>query len=183
MKIPTSLRSLWYVYKIFTPHVLHLISGIIRLVSSIDWTPSTLKRNQVLPSLLFSPLRATQEIIQKERRSTLDLSLPVSHLGRIRPTFAHIIPPDVVVFHAGTARSNDKVVTSGGRVLAVSAHAETLQAALDAAYSAVENIRFYGKTYRRDIAHRLFWYRPMWLLASHISHIGLFDPQPWKARV
>lgn len=64
------------------------------------------------------------------------------------------IPSNVVVFHSGTTRSSDKVVTSGGRVLAVSAHADTLQAALDAAYSAIENIQFDGKTYRRDIAHR-----------------------------
>lgn len=68
----------------------------------------------------------------------------------------HVTLADVVVFHAGTTRSDDKVVTSGGRVLAVSAHAETIQAALDAAYSAIENIQFDGKTFRRDIAHRLF---------------------------
>ena len=85
----------------------------------------------------------------------------MSRLGRVSSPSAHIIPADVVVFHAGTTRSNDKVVTSGGRVLASSAHAETLEAALDAAYSAIENIRFDGKTYRRDIAHRLFWYRHM----------------------
>ena len=89
---------------------------------------------------------------------------------------------DVVVFHAGTARSSDQVVTSGGRVLAVSAHAETLQAALDAAYSAVENIKFDGKTYRRDIAHRLFCSRQMRACTSHMSHLGLFDLPPQKPK-
>ena len=131
---------------------------IFRLAQNTDWIPLISNRNQVLPSLSFSPPKVIREVIQEERRSPLDPSLPVSPLDRVQPLSTHIIPTDVVVFHAGTARSNDKVFTSGGRVLAVSAHAETLQAALDAAYTAVENVRFDGKTYRRDIAHRLFWY-------------------------
>lgn len=61
---------------------------------------------------------------------------------------------DVVVFHAGTALSGKDVVTSGGRVLAVSAYALTLREALDKAYAAVERISFEGKTYRKDIGHR-----------------------------
>ncbi|KAJ8083771.1 Bifunctional purine biosynthetic protein ADE5,7 [Marasmius tenuissimus] len=64
------------------------------------------------------------------------------------------IPPNVVVFHAGTAKSNDTLVTSGGRVLAVSAYAPTLQEALDAAYKGVDKVSFEGKTFRRDIGHR-----------------------------
>jgi phosphoribosylamine--glycine ligase/phosphoribosylformylglycinamidine cyclo-ligase len=46
------------------------------------------------------------------------------------------------------------VVTSGGRVLAVTAYAPTLQEALSAAYTGVDAVSFEGKTYRRDIAHR-----------------------------
>jgi len=61
---------------------------------------------------------------------------------------------DVVVFHAGTKRRGDDVVTDGGRVLAVTAYAPVLQEALDAAYEGVNKITFDGKTYRRDIAHR-----------------------------
>lgn len=61
---------------------------------------------------------------------------------------------DVVVFHAGTTIAGDKLVTSGGRVIAVSAYSPTLQGALDAAYAGVEAVSFEGKTYRRDIAHR-----------------------------
>ncbi|MDR5725992.1 MAG: phosphoribosylamine--glycine ligase [Terriglobia bacterium] len=60
----------------------------------------------------------------------------------------------VTVFHAGTALSDDKVVTSGGRVLAVTAVAETLQSACDHAYAALGKIHFDGMYYRRDIAHR-----------------------------
>ncbi|KAK7064022.1 Phosphoribosylformylglycinamidine cyclo-ligase [Favolaschia claudopus] len=64
------------------------------------------------------------------------------------------VPPNVVVFHAGTAKSNDESVTSGGRVIVVSAYAPTLREALDAAYAGVDKVSFEGKTYRRDIGHR-----------------------------
>lgn len=61
---------------------------------------------------------------------------------------------DVVVFHAGTSRLDGKVVTSGGRVIAVTAFAPTLREACTRAYTRIEGIIFEGKTYRRDIAHR-----------------------------
>ncbi|KZT75087.1 phosphoribosylamine--glycine ligase [Daedalea quercina L-15889] len=64
------------------------------------------------------------------------------------------LPRSVVAFHAGTAQKGDQVVTSGGRVMAVSAYAPTLREALDLAYAGVENVSFEGKVYRRDIAHR-----------------------------
>jgi len=56
------------------------------------------------------------------------------------------------VFHAGTARAGDRVVTSGGRVLGVTAWAADLARAREAAYAAVDKIRFDGAQYRRDIA-------------------------------
>jgi phosphoribosylamine--glycine ligase / phosphoribosylformylglycinamidine cyclo-ligase len=61
---------------------------------------------------------------------------------------------DAVVFHAGTVKKGDLVQTSGGRVVAVSAYAPSLQGALDRAYEGVEQVNFDGKVYRRDIAHR-----------------------------
>ncbi|KAF6766599.1 bifunctional purine ADE1 [Ephemerocybe angulata] len=64
------------------------------------------------------------------------------------------VPSDVVVFHAGTKLSNGELVTAGGRVLAVTAYGADLQQALAAAYGAIDNISFEGKTFRRDIAHR-----------------------------
>jgi phosphoribosylamine--glycine ligase len=62
--------------------------------------------------------------------------------------------PGVCVFHAGTARSGDAVVTSGGRVLGVTAKGATLPEAHARAYAAVERVRFAGAQYRRDIARR-----------------------------
>ncbi len=59
---------------------------------------------------------------------------------------------DVHVFHAGTRRENDTVVTAGGRVLAVTALGESVAAARARAYEAVSQIDFEGCHYRRDIA-------------------------------
>ena len=56
------------------------------------------------------------------------------------------------VFHAGTKRDGDAIVSSGGRVLGVTAAAASLDAALAAAYEAVGKIHFAGMHYRKDIA-------------------------------
>jgi phosphoribosylamine--glycine ligase len=60
----------------------------------------------------------------------------------------------VVPFHAGTAKTADGLVTSGGRVLAVSAWNDDIRGALDAAYRGVRAIRFDGAFWRGDIGHR-----------------------------
>ena len=62
--------------------------------------------------------------------------------------------PGVQVFHAGTSLQEGRVVTSGGRVLGVTAAAGTLERALTLAYQALAEIRFEGMYYRRDIGHR-----------------------------
>lgn len=59
--------------------------------------------------------------------------------------------PDVVVFHAGTKLRRDKVVTSGGRVLCVSAVADDINVAADRAYEGVAAIEFSGAQFRKDI--------------------------------
>jgi phosphoribosylamine--glycine ligase len=59
--------------------------------------------------------------------------------------------PNTKVFHAGTASSGGQVVTSGGRVLGVTAWANDLKAARTAAYAAAERIQFEGAQLRRDI--------------------------------
>ncbi|CAE6421366.1 unnamed protein product [Rhizoctonia solani] len=64
------------------------------------------------------------------------------------------IPESTVIFHAGTSTKNSQVVTSGGRVIAVTAYGATLREALDKAYKGVDAVNYEGKTFRRDIAHR-----------------------------
>lgn len=61
---------------------------------------------------------------------------------------------DVVVFHAATARENDGLVTSGGRVLGVTGLGDSLDAALARAYAAVDTIHFEGMHFRSDIGRR-----------------------------
>ena len=61
------------------------------------------------------------------------------------------VPEDIHVFHAGTKRSGEQIVTAGGRVLAVTAVADTLALALERAYVGVERIHFEGRQFRRDI--------------------------------
>jgi phosphoribosylamine--glycine ligase len=65
-----------------------------------------------------------------------------------------VSPDRTVVFHAGTAWDGSKLVTSGGRVLAVSGWGRDLRAALDAAYEGVGRVRFEDAYWRRDIGHR-----------------------------
>ncbi len=59
--------------------------------------------------------------------------------------------PDVKVLHAGTQRKGDAIVTSGGRVLGVTATGDTLAGALQIAYRATAKIHFDGMHYRSDI--------------------------------
>ena len=61
---------------------------------------------------------------------------------------------DRMVFHAGTADANGQVVVSGGRVLCVTALADTVAAAQKRAYSVVNGIQFDGMQCRRDIGFR-----------------------------
>lgn len=62
---------------------------------------------------------------------------------------------EAVVFHAGTARRDEAFVTSGGRVLGVTALGESLRDARDRAYRACEAIHFEGMQYRKDIGHQV----------------------------
>ncbi|VAX20644.1 Phosphoribosylamine--glycine ligase [hydrothermal vent metagenome] len=65
---------------------------------------------------------------------------------------------NVTVFHAGTKPLGDEVVTSGGRVLGITATGDTVPEAIDTAYRAVAKIKWDGAYYRKDIglkaAHR-----------------------------
>jgi phosphoribosylamine--glycine ligase len=59
--------------------------------------------------------------------------------------------PNTKIFHAGTSTAGDQVLTSGGRVLGVTAWERDLRTARDAAYAAVEGIHFDGAHFRHDI--------------------------------
>jgi phosphoribosylamine---glycine ligase len=79
---------------------------------------------------------------------------PISGLGRAAQV------PGVQVFHAGSGQVGSEILTAGGRVLGVSAAAESLEQALARAYEALAEIYFEGIYYRRDIAHRALKKKP-----------------------
>jgi phosphoribosylamine--glycine ligase len=61
---------------------------------------------------------------------------------------------DAMVFHAGTTKKGEDIVTSGGRVLCVTVLADTVKAAQQHAYKIAQGIHFDGAQYRHDIGHR-----------------------------
>jgi phosphoribosylamine--glycine ligase len=61
---------------------------------------------------------------------------------------------DVVVFHAGTKRQNNKIFTNGGRVLGVTGLGKTIKEAITTTYKAVDKIHFEGMHFRRDIGRK-----------------------------
>ena len=65
-----------------------------------------------------------------------------------------VIDPDAVVFHAGTKNDGGQLVTSGGRVLGVTALGKGLEGAIAKAYDAVEKIKFEHCFFRRDIGQK-----------------------------
>ena len=62
---------------------------------------------------------------------------------------------DSLVFHAGTTLDNDKIVSNGGRVLAITSLAETYQEALKISYKNIDKISFDKMYYRKDIGFDL----------------------------
>jgi phosphoribosylamine--glycine ligase len=59
-----------------------------------------------------------------------------------------------MIFHSGTSLKKGRIVTSGGRVLGVTALGKDIQTARKNAYAAVEKIHFDGMHYRKDIADK-----------------------------
>lgn len=70
------------------------------------------------------------------------------------PITINTLPNDTVIFQAGTSLDGSQLVTNGGRILAVTAIDDYLDAARNRAYEALQGIQFPGMDYRRDIAAR-----------------------------
>ena len=68
-------------------------------------------------------------------------------------TGADAADSDTIIFHAGTALRDGQLVTSGGRVMALSSYGDTLQQALGRSYAMADKVDFYGKTFRLDIGN------------------------------
>jgi len=97
--------------------------------------------------------------LQWDRRTALSVVL-AAHGYPLQPRTGDVITglpkeeSDAVVFHAGTAMQGGEIVTSGGRVLCVTALADNVRQAQQRAYDVALGIRFEGMQYRKDIGHR-----------------------------
>jgi phosphoribosylamine--glycine ligase len=65
---------------------------------------------------------------------------------------------DIIVFHAGTKKVNNKILTDGGRVLGITAIGKEFETAIKNVYGAVELVKFEGMHYRKDIGKKALNY-------------------------
>ena len=104
------------------------------------------------------PSRLEQVELQWDRRTALGVVL-AAHGYPLQPRKGDAVQglpenaEDLRVFHAGTTLADGVLRTSGGRVLCVTALADTVRRAQQRAYEAVADIQFDGMQYRRDIGH------------------------------
>jgi phosphoribosylamine---glycine ligase len=124
--------------------LLRLETDILDLFdASIDGTANQLTI-EMLPGASVCVIAASGSYPGKYAVGKLITGLPTAHQQA----------DDVVIFHSGTALKEGRLVTAGGRVLAITAVAPDLRSALDKAYAQLAKISFEGMQFRRDIAHR-----------------------------
>ena len=124
---------------------------------------------QVVLPLLKSDLLTVMQAVEEERLDEIDVEwhdgaaacvilasggYPTAYEKGKEIEISADLPENVTVYHAGDKLRDGKLVTSGGRVLGITAQAETLPEALSGAYAAVERIHFDKMMYRRDIGQR-----------------------------
>lgn len=71
--------------------------------------------------------------------------------GRVITGFENV--QDSILFHAGTAQKDNDIVTSGGRVIAITSYGATIQDALKQSYANAGKVNYEGKYYRKDIGY------------------------------
>ena len=64
-------------------------------------------------------------------------------------------PADSLYFHAGTKVENERILTNGGRVIAVTSYGSDMEEALEKSYRNADYVQFEGKYYRKDIGFDL----------------------------
>ena len=95
--------------------------------------------------------------VSKQKAATVMLvskGYPESYSKGFEITFKKDIK-NSMLFHAGTTIKDNRIITNGGRVLAVTSLSETIQNAVESSYENIKNIDFTGKKYRKDIGFDL----------------------------
>jgi len=125
--------------------------------------PMLLRLKSDLLTLIDHAIDGTLENVEAEwdRRAALGVVLAAAGYPDVPRKGDEIVylpknGDDFHVFHAGTADKGGKIVTSGGRVLCVTALGDKVSLAAERAYEVVDKIRFEGMQFRRDIGHRAF---------------------------
>ena len=124
--------------------------------------PLMMRLRSDLPALCLAALeeRLPEETVAWDPRCAVGVVLAAAgYPGQVRKgDVIHGLerewPAHQKVFHAGTARQGDAVVTAGGRVLCVTTLGGSVTAVRTAAYEVADTIRWDGIYYRQDIAHR-----------------------------
>jgi phosphoribosylamine--glycine ligase len=124
---------------------------------------------QVVLPLLKSDLLTVMQAVEDERLSETEVRFsekaaacvvltsggyPASYEKGKPITLPERFPDNVTCYHAGTRRDGGRLLTAGGRVLGITAVADTLEQALKDAYAAAETVSFDKMAYRRDIGRR-----------------------------
>jgi phosphoribosylamine---glycine ligase len=117
-------------------------------------------KNDLLDVLLHATDGTLNQVeMQWDRRSALGIVLAAAGYP-LQPRKGDPIrgisaeTPDSMVFHAGTALQDKKLIVSGGRVLCATALGDPVKAAQASAYKLAEAVHFDGAQFRRDIGHR-----------------------------
>ena len=127
-----------------TQAVLPLLDGDLLPILAVSARGERLPRDTIAHSCMAS---VSVAIVSGGYPGSYETGKPISGLDAVDDS--------VEIFHAGTANDEDgRTVTAGGRVLAVTAVADTLEAARGIAYDNVKRITFEGSFYRTDIALR-----------------------------
>ena len=103
----------------------------------------------------MTPERAVSQALAKVAEEQLSLPVQIKSCRETRMSLADL-PEDSahMVFHAGTALRDGKLVATGGRVLNVTARGETLRAAQEEAYALIDRIDWPEGFFRHDIGWR-----------------------------